>query len=87
MNIPTQDLDEKSKAELVQFVENEQRRANFQSTVHQYTDTCWDKCITKVKPALDKSDEVCLTNCVERFLDSTILLLNSLGAQQGGHRK
>ncbi|KAJ3015284.1 Mitochondrial import inner membrane translocase subunit tim8 [Thoreauomyces humboldtii] len=57
MNLPTADLDEKSKAELVQFVENEQRRANFQSTVHQYTDTCWDKCIMKVKPALEKSDE------------------------------
>ncbi|KAI8592483.1 mitochondrial import inner membrane translocase subunit TIM8 [Geranomyces variabilis] len=86
MNIPTADLDEKSKQELVQFVENEQRRANFQSTVHQYTDVCWDKCITKVKPTLDKSDEVCLTNCVERFLDSTILLLNSLGAQGQGRR-
>ncbi|KAI8823383.1 mitochondrial import inner membrane translocase subunit TIM8 [Fimicolochytrium jonesii] len=75
-------LDEKSKAELMTFVENEQRRANFQATVHQYTDTCWDKCITKVKATTDKSDEVCLTNCVDRFLDSTILLLNSLGAQQ-----
>ncbi|TPX32798.1 hypothetical protein SmJEL517_g04153 [Synchytrium microbalum] len=61
--------------ELKKFIETEQRRATFQSTVHQYTEICFDKCLTKVKASLDKSDEACVTSCVERFLDTTMFIV------------
>ncbi|KAL2917701.1 Mitochondrial import inner membrane translocase subunit tim8 [Polyrhizophydium stewartii] len=72
-------LDAKSSAELAKFIEMEEQRATFQAQVHEYTDLCWDKCITKIRPQLDNSDRVCLVNCVERFIDTTFLLMRTLG--------
>ncbi|KAI8803144.1 putative TIM8-translocase of the mitochondrial inner membrane [Cladochytrium replicatum] len=76
-------LDDKSQKELATFIENEERRAAFQRSVHVYADTCWDKCITKVKANLDKSDEVCLTNCVERFLDTSLFVIQRFNETAG----
>ncbi|KAJ3103010.1 Mitochondrial import inner membrane translocase subunit Tim8 B [Phlyctochytrium planicorne] len=59
------------------FVAAEQQRASFQQQVHQYTDVCWDKCIApnRVKGSLDRNDESCIKNCVERFIDSSMVII------------
>lgn len=55
--------------QLTEFVELEQQKMEFQSQVNTFTDMCWDKCIAKINNKLDKSEENCLGNCVERFFD------------------
>ncbi|KAI8924984.1 Tim10/DDP family zinc finger protein, partial [Entophlyctis helioformis] len=68
-------LTDSQQKELQSFLASEQQRAAFQAQVHEFTETCWDKCITKIRPSLDKSEEVCISNCVERFVDTTVVLL------------
>ncbi|KAJ3211484.1 Mitochondrial import inner membrane translocase subunit tim8 [Dinochytrium kinnereticum] len=71
-------LTDSEKKEMASFVAAEQQRANFQQQVHTYADICWDKCIasSKVKPGLDRSDETCIKNCVDRFIDSSMVIIN-----------
>ncbi|KAF7729544.1 Mitochondrial import inner membrane translocase subunit tim8 [Apophysomyces ossiformis] len=69
---------ESERRELSQFFESENAKARIQETVHRLTDMCWDKCIFKVSNKMDRSDEACLSNCVERFLDSSIFIVKRL---------
>ncbi|KAI7871890.1 Tim10/DDP family zinc finger-domain-containing protein [Spinellus fusiger] len=64
--------------ELAQFLEGENAKARIQQTVHSLTDTCWDKCVFKVNSSLDRSEEACLSNCVERFLDTSLFIVKRL---------
>ena len=50
-------LTESQQKELGKFIEVEQQKAAFQAQVHEYTDICWDRCITKIKSTMDKSDQ------------------------------
>lgn len=52
----------------------EEQRAKFQLQVLNFTDTCWDKCIDKPGNKLDGRTESCLVNCVDRFIDTTLLI-------------
>ncbi|KJE92695.1 hypothetical protein CAOG_03610 [Capsaspora owczarzaki ATCC 30864] len=73
-SIPGYDTDK----ELQQFVEIEQQKARFHAQVHKFTEMCWDKCIDKPGNRLEAKEEACLTQCVERFLDSTHFIVNRL---------
>eukprot|EP00127_Corallochytrium_limacisporum_P002703 Clim_evm12s136 gene=Clim_evmTU12s136 len=73
-----QELDPQTQAELRQFIEVENSKARFQSMVHNFTDMCWDKCMTSVGNKLDSKQEQCLVNCVERFLDTSYFVVNRL---------
>ena len=70
--------DRMAQQELQQFLQSESVKQRFQAQVHQFTDMCWDKCITKVGKKLDRSDESCLGYCVERYLDAGQLLVKRL---------
>lgn len=76
--------DEAAQRELQQFLQIENQKARFQAQVHQFTDMCWDKCLagSRLGNKLDRSDENCLGNCVERFLDTGIFLVKRLESQQ-----
>ncbi|KAF7726905.1 Mitochondrial import inner membrane translocase subunit tim8 [Apophysomyces ossiformis] len=69
---------ENDQRELAQFLEAENAKARIQQTVHSLTDTCWDKCVGKVNNKLDRSEEACLSNCVERFLDTSLFIVKRL---------
>ncbi|KAH8674085.1 Tim10/DDP family zinc finger protein [Xylariales sp. PMI_506] len=73
-------LNEKDKNELRQFLANENQKARVQSTVHSLTDMCWKRCVTgAIKGGkLDKSEEGCMANCVDRFLDVSGLTMKHL---------
>lgn len=73
-------LNEKDKTELRQFLANETQKARVQSNVHSLTDMCWKKCITgNIKQGkLDKTEEGCMANCAERFLDVSGLTMKHL---------
>ncbi|KAI9143600.1 Tim10/DDP family zinc finger-domain-containing protein [Paraphysoderma sedebokerense] len=78
----SQQIDEKTQAELQKFLEAENAKARVHSQIHQFTEMCWDKCITKINNKTDKNDEACLTNCVERFLDTSIFIVRRLEEQR-----
>ncbi|RPB25382.1 hypothetical protein L211DRAFT_806768 [Terfezia boudieri ATCC MYA-4762] len=75
------DLDSRSKAELQQFLQQEEDKAKLRTVVHVLTERCFKKCITsKINSSvLDKSEETCLQSCVERFIDTQHVILGHLG--------
>ncbi|EDV24410.1 uncharacterized protein TRIADDRAFT_24994 [Trichoplax adhaerens] len=62
--------------EIRRALEVEQAKARFQSQIHSFTDLCWDACIDKPSAKLDSKTENCLMNCVERYIDSNLMLAN-----------
>ncbi|KFM72426.1 Mitochondrial import inner membrane translocase subunit Tim8 A, partial [Stegodyphus mimosarum] len=62
--------------ELQKFLTVEKVKTQFHEQVHRITDVCWDKCIDKPSSKLDGRTHTCLINCVERFIDSTLILTN-----------
>ncbi|CAK7564104.1 MAG: Mitochondrial import inner membrane translocase subunit tim8 [Sporothrix epigloea] len=77
-------LSDKEKEELRQFVNTQSQRTRVQAQTHNLTDICWKKCITSpVKSnTLEKTEEACMNNCVERFLDLNILTAKLLSNMQ-----
>jgi import inner membrane translocase subunit TIM8 len=57
--------------------------ARFQQATHTFTDLCFTKCVGKPGARLEKSEETCLGNCVERFLDVSAVLLQRLEENRG----
>lgn len=79
-------LDESSRKDIMQFIESENSKSKVQMSIHNFTDMCFKKCNTN-KPitsgTLDSSEEQCLTNCLNRFLDTNIKVVQALqGAQK-----
>jgi len=58
------------------FLMVEQQKAQFQMQVHKLTEMCWDKCMDKPSNRIDGRTETCLTNCVERFIDTSLSITN-----------
>ncbi|KAG5917616.1 Mitochondrial import inner membrane translocase subunit tim8 [Claviceps capensis] len=79
-NLDLEKLNDKDKAELRQFLANEQQRSQIQSQTHSLTHTCWKKCVTGAikNSKLDRAEEGCLANCVDRFLDLNFLTMKHL---------
>ncbi|KAI5849419.1 Tim10/DDP family zinc finger-domain-containing protein [Morchella snyderi] len=79
------DFSEKDRKELQQFIENEQQKSKFQTNVHNLTDMCWSKCMTSkiTGTAIDKSENSCLENCVNRFIDSQKTIVKQLDHMGG----
>nr|DAA34771.1 TPA_inf: mitochondrial import inner membrane translocase subunit TIM8 [Amblyomma variegatum] len=44
--------------------------------VHRLNEICWDKCVDKPGAKLDGRTETCLSNCVERFIDTSLSITN-----------
>ncbi|KAK6205676.1 mitochondrial import inner membrane translocase subunit TIM8 [Scheffersomyces amazonensis] len=80
-----QNLDESSRKDIMQFIEAEQSKSKVQMSIHNFTDMCFKKCNAN-KPitngSLDSSEEACLTNCLNRFLDTNIKVVQALQGQQ-----
>lgn len=53
---------------------------------HHVTQLCWTKCVTgSIKSTkLDRSEETCVANCVERFLDINYLTMKHLNSMRSG---
>lgn len=68
--------------QLMQFVEAETHKQRFQLLVHELTDKCWDLCMGKPSNKLDSKTESCLTNCVERFIDTANFIVNRIEKTQ-----
>ncbi|OTB07178.1 hypothetical protein M426DRAFT_318204 [Hypoxylon sp. CI-4A] len=79
-------LNDKDKSELRQFLANENQKARVQATVHSLTDMCFKKCITgSIRGGkLDKSEEGCMANCADRFVDVSQLTMKHLQSLRQG---
>jgi len=75
-----QKLNPNDYKELQQFLANEGQKSQVQKTVHDLTETCFKKCITSsiTTGKLASKEESCMTNCVERFMDSNLAVLKHL---------
>ncbi|KAL2003879.1 hypothetical protein VTN02DRAFT_1728 [Thermoascus thermophilus] len=73
------------RKELNQFLTNEAQKSNIQQTVHHLADVCWKKCITgKISSGrLDRAEEACAQNCVERWMDANLAVLKHLETLRG----
>lgn len=65
------------------------QQANFKppsTETHALTDACWKKCVpgTVKGGALDKGEQTCFANCVDRFLDVNILTMKHLTNMRQG---
>ncbi|KAG9249199.1 Tim10/DDP family zinc finger-domain-containing protein [Calycina marina] len=78
-------LSANDKAELQQFIVNESQKARIQQSVHSLTDICWKKCITGgiTGGKLDKNENSCTMNCVDRFLDANFTVIKHLDSLRG----
>ncbi|KAL3427101.1 mitochondrial import inner membrane translocase subunit Tim8 [Phlyctema vagabunda] len=83
-NLDLSKLSAKDKQELQQFIVNESQKARIQQSVHNLTDICWKKCVTGTirSGKLDKSEETCAANCVDRFLDANFTVIKHLEAMR-----
>ncbi|CAK9804872.1 Mitochondrial import inner membrane translocase subunit Tim8 [Anthophora plagiata] len=66
-------------AELQEFFIAEKQKAQFQAQIREFNDICWDKCVDKPGVKLDNRTETCLSNCVDRFIDVSLLITNRFG--------
>ncbi|PWN51988.1 putative TIM8-translocase of the mitochondrial inner membrane [Violaceomyces palustris] len=77
-------LGEADQKELQAFLDAEQAKARVQSSIHTFTDRCWDQCITSsIGARFGRGEEACLSNCVERFLDTSLFIVKKLEEQRG----
>ncbi|CAD1468591.1 unnamed protein product, partial [Heterotrigona itama] len=65
-----------TETELQEFFMAEKQKAQIQAQIHEFNDICWEKCIDKPGVKLDSRTETCLTNCVDRFIDVSLLITN-----------
>ncbi|XP_029052987.1 translocase of inner membrane 8 [Osmia lignaria lignaria] len=66
-------------SELQEFFLAEKQKAQFQAQIREFNDICWDKCVEKPGVKLDSRTETCLSNCVDRFIDVSLLITNRFG--------
>ncbi|CAD0099108.1 unnamed protein product [Aureobasidium mustum] len=79
-NIDISQMSDAEKKDLQQFVVNESQKARIQQSIHSLTDTCFRKCVTnKISSGkLDRSEEPCMQNCVDRFMDANLVVIKNL---------
>ncbi|VVT49334.1 uncharacterized protein SAPINGB_P002219 [Magnusiomyces paraingens] len=72
-------LDASARKEIMEWIESENSKAKVQTSIHNFTDMCFKKCITKINSgSLDRNEESCLTNCLNRFLDTNINIVKMI---------
>nr|CAD7574440.1 unnamed protein product [Timema californicum] len=49
---------------------------SYHNLIHEFNDFCWEKCMEKPGSKLDSRTETCMNNCVDRFIDVSLLITN-----------
>nr|CAD7401251.1 unnamed protein product [Timema cristinae]CAD7431433.1 unnamed protein product [Timema monikensis] len=79
-DIPLGGSSSKEGEELQEFLMLEKQKAQFNAqasiTIHEFNDFCWEKCMEKPGSKLDSRTETCMNNCVDRFIDVSLLITN-----------
>ncbi|KAI4528692.1 hypothetical protein K523DRAFT_232116 [Schizophyllum commune Tattone D] len=82
-DISQQKFDAATQKELQEFLEKEQATARMNQSIHTFTKMCWKKCMTSTPSTrLSSSEQSCLQNCVDRFLDSSLFMVKKIEEQR-----
>ncbi|XP_011501886.1 PREDICTED: mitochondrial import inner membrane translocase subunit Tim8 [Ceratosolen solmsi marchali] len=65
-----------SNTELEEFLMAEKQKAQFNSQIQEFSDLCWEKCMDRPGNKLDVKTQTCLQNCVNRFIDVSLVITN-----------
>jgi hypothetical protein len=79
-----QNLDDAARQNVLSFIQSESAKAKIQTSVTQFTDRCFKKCVSApiTNDALSGAEQTCMADCVNRFLDTNIRVLHMLQATQ-----
>lgn len=64
-------------------IQKENERKKFNATVHMLTEQCWEICDIPVNRPFDGKTQKCLSNCVDRFIDSSTIVTKHMLSSQG----
>ncbi|XP_030373289.1 mitochondrial import inner membrane translocase subunit Tim13 [Scaptodrosophila lebanonensis] len=67
------------KGELMSQVKQQIAVANAQEMLAKMTEKCFKKCINKPGKALDTSEQRCISQCMDRFMDAWNLVSRTYG--------
>ena len=62
-------------------LQQEQQKAVVQAAINKLTELCWDKCVTRPDVKLSSSEQECISNCSERYLDTSMFVMNRMAGQ------
>ncbi|EAU81182.2 hypothetical protein CC1G_11264 [Coprinopsis cinerea okayama7 len=74
MSESTLQFDAATQKELAEFVESELAKRKYQESVQKFTGMCWDN--------LSRSEESCLANCVDRFMDASLYIVSQVESKR-----
>ncbi|XP_055304535.1 mitochondrial import inner membrane translocase subunit Tim8 [Sitodiplosis mosellana] len=63
-------------SELQDFLMAEKQKAQVNAQIHEFTEICWERCVDTPESKLSSKAETCLSNCVDRFIDTSLLVTN-----------
>ncbi|ALC43844.1 Tim13 [Drosophila busckii] len=67
------------KGELITQVKQQIAVANAQEMLSKMTEKCFKKCINKPGRSLDGTEQRCITQCMDRFMDTWNLVSRAYG--------
>ncbi|TFK22424.1 hypothetical protein FA15DRAFT_519359 [Coprinopsis marcescibilis] len=68
-------FDAATQKELGEFVQTELAKRRVQASIQRFTSLCWDN-------QLSRSEESCIANCVDRFMDASLFIVSQVEEKQ-----
>ncbi|XP_050520037.1 mitochondrial import inner membrane translocase subunit Tim8 [Daktulosphaira vitifoliae] len=69
------DVSDKAKVEEIQkIIMMEQQKAQLNAQIQEISEICWEKCVDKPSAKLGGKAEICISNCVKRFFDTSVVI-------------
>lgn len=56
--------------QIAAFIQKAYERQRFQQLVSELSEVCFDKCVDEPSAKFESKTQRCVSNCVERFLDT-----------------
>ncbi|EPQ60890.1 hypothetical protein GLOTRDRAFT_124632 [Gloeophyllum trabeum ATCC 11539] len=76
-------FNEETQKEMQTFIEQLRASSQLQQNIANFTNKCWDKCVSGTpSTSFSSSEQGCLANCVERFLDTSVFIVKRIEEQR-----
>ncbi|XP_048741760.1 mitochondrial import inner membrane translocase subunit Tim8 A-like [Ostrea edulis] len=62
--------------QFAQEVQVEVQKAKIQQQLNKQSEMCWDLCVGSMAAKFDSRTESCISNCVERYVDTSLFIQN-----------
>ncbi|KAL1812623.1 hypothetical protein DCAR_0624865 [Daucus carota subsp. sativus] len=65
------------------FINQEKEKAMLNEMVAKLTNVCWDKCVSGTPGSkFSSSESNCLSNCAQRYMDMSIIIMKRFQSMQ-----